>query len=78
MTWRDLYHLTTVVLYVHFISDQIILYAFNMKQWQTGGALPVFAGSRMQRGFGRFRTQNHSKTQACEVWRTDKRKSLFE
>jgi hypothetical protein len=29
-----------------------------MKQWQTGGALPVFAGSRMQRGFGRFRTQS--------------------
>ena len=28
-----------------------------MRQWQTGGALPVFAGARMQRGFGRFRAQ---------------------
>jgi hypothetical protein len=29
-----------------------------MKQWQTGGALPVFVGARMQRGFGRFWTQS--------------------
>jgi hypothetical protein len=29
-----------------------------MKQWQTGGALPAFVGARMQRGFGRFRTQS--------------------
>ena len=32
--------------------------SFNMKQWQTGGALPVFVGARMQRGFGRFWTQS--------------------
>ena len=28
-----------------------------MKQWQTSGGLSVFAGARMQSGFGRFRTQ---------------------
>lgn len=28
-----------------------------MKYWQSGGALPMFVGGRVQRGYGRFRTQ---------------------
>lgn len=28
-----------------------------MKTWQRGGALPMFVGARVQRGYGRFRTQ---------------------
>ena len=28
-----------------------------MKTWQRGGSLPMFVGGRVQRGYGRFRTQ---------------------